>query len=337
MLGGERLQRSAHRPVRRDPARDDQRRRFDTRDSPARPVDQAIDHRGLEGCGDILWRMMPHRPRHRALEAGEREMRLGRSLQRSRQRHDRLPQRRRLLDVRPAGKAQAQQLRGLVERLARGIVDRRRDPAIAADALDQQQLAMPARHQQQQIGKGEVRIGQPRAERMPLQMIDRDERLARRMRQRLAGDEPHHHAADQPRPCRRRDRIDLIQSQPGILERRRDQRLQRLDVRARRDFGHHAPEGRMRRLLPCQPVAEHLPIAGDERGGGFVARGFEAEDDPGGHGRPSIAPHGGCRRVGVWAWLQKRGTTLTLPRLRRSLPLPPGEGRGPPGAAGWEG
>ncbi|PAV93461.1 hypothetical protein WR25_24839 [Diploscapter pachys] len=123
------------------------------------------------------------------------------------------------------------------------------------------------------------------------------------MGQRLAGDEAHHHAADQPGPRGRRDRIDLIESQPGILERRRDQRLQRLDMRTRRDFGHDAPEGRMRRLLPRKSVAEHLPIAGDERGGGFVARRFEAEDDPGGHGRPSIAPHGGCRRVGVWAWL----------------------------------
>src|SRR3546814_7611070 len=68
---------------------------------------------------------------------------------------------------------------------------------------------MPARDEQQQIGEGEVGVGEARAERMALEMIDRDQRLVRGVRERLAGDQPDHHPADQPRPGGRGDRIDV--------------------------------------------------------------------------------------------------------------------------------
>jgi len=180
--------------------------------------------------------------------------------------------------------------------LAGGIVDRRGEAAIARDPLDQQQLAMAAGHEQQQIGEGEIGIGQPRAERMPLQMVDRDQRLADRMRQRLAGDEADHDAADQAGAGGGGDRVDRIETQPGIGERATDERFERLDMRARGDFGDDAAERRMRRLLPGEAVAEHAPVAGHERGGGLVAGGFEAEDDPGSHARFPSGTRRGCRR-----------------------------------------
>ncbi len=138
---------------------------------------------------------------------------------------------------------------------------------------------MPARDEQQQIGKFQIRVGQTRAERMAFEVIDRDQRLARRMRQRLAGDEPDHHPADQPRPRRRRDRIDIGQRNASIGQRRRDQRAQHLDMRARGDFGHHAAIRPVRRLLPRKPVRQDTAIRGDEGGGGFVAARFKAEDE----------------------------------------------------------
>ena len=49
---------------------------------------------------------------------------------------------------------------------------------------------MPARDEQQQIGKVELRIGQPRGQRMALEMVDRDQRLVAGHRQRLGGDQP---------------------------------------------------------------------------------------------------------------------------------------------------
>ena len=61
------------------------------------------------------------------------------------------------LHRRSAGIAQAEQFRGLVERLAGGVVDGGGEAAVAADPLDEQQLAMAARDQQQQIGESEAR------------------------------------------------------------------------------------------------------------------------------------------------------------------------------------
>jgi hypothetical protein len=106
-----------------------------------------------------------------------------------------------------AGIAKAEQFCGLVERLARGVVDRRREPAVIADALDEQQLAMAPRYEEQQIGEGEAGFDEARAERMAFEMINRDQRLVRGVRQRLSGDEPDHDAADQPGSCGRSDRV----------------------------------------------------------------------------------------------------------------------------------
>ncbi len=137
---------------------------------------------------------------------------------------------------------------------------------------------MPARDEQQQIGEFEVRIAQPRRQRMAFEMVDRDQRLARRQRQRLAGDEAHHHPADQPGSRGGGDRVDLRQRHPRLGQRGLDQRRQHLDMRARRDLGHDAAIGPVRRFLARQPVREHGAVARHQRGGGLVAARFEAED-----------------------------------------------------------
>src|SRR3546814_3259016 len=49
-------------------------------------------------------------------------------------------------------------------------------------------------------------------------------------------------------------------------------------MRARGDFGHHAAIGPVRRFLPREAVRDDRAVAAHERRGGFVARGFEAQD-----------------------------------------------------------
>ena len=68
---------------------------------------------------------------------------------------------------------------------------------------------MPAGDKQQQIREVEVGIGEARRQRMALEMVDRDQRLARRERQALAGEQRDHHSADQARARGRGDRIDV--------------------------------------------------------------------------------------------------------------------------------
>src|SRR3546814_9271312 len=95
--------------------------------------------------------------RDRALEPGEGEMRFDAADQWARERHGAgvtVP--RGAFDRGAARIAEPEQFRRLVERFARGIVDRGGEAAIDTNAADQQQLAMPARDEQQQIGEGEV-------------------------------------------------------------------------------------------------------------------------------------------------------------------------------------
>ena len=113
---------------------------------------------------------------------------------------------------------------------------------------------------------------------MAFEMIDRDQRLARGVRQRLAGDQPDHHPPISPGPAVAAIASTSASVTPASASAARDQRLQHLDMRARRDLRHDAAIGRVRRFLPGQPVRQDAPVAGDQRRRGLVAGGFEAED-----------------------------------------------------------
>ena len=120
-----------------------------------------------------------------------------------------------------AGKAKPKELRRLVKRFARRIVNRGGKPPISPDALHQQQAGnarqKPAAANREIASSASARRG---LKRMPLQMIDRDQWLARRMGQRFCSHQPDHHAADQPRPRSRRNGINIRQRYASIRQRR---------------------------------------------------------------------------------------------------------------------
>ena len=116
--------------------------------------------------------------------------------------------RRLLLDQRPAGIAEAEQFRRLVECLADRVVDRAAEPQVVADAAHAEDLGMAAGGEEQAIGKRR-RVGEPRGERMRLQMIDRDQRLVVSKRDRLRRGQPDNDAADQARARRRGNAVEV--------------------------------------------------------------------------------------------------------------------------------
>src|SRR3712207_8938664 len=67
---------------------------------------------------------------------------------------------------------------------SRGVVDGGGETPVAAKPFDEQDLAVAARDEEQQIGKGKFRIAQHRRQSVALEMVDRDQRLARRQRDR---------------------------------------------------------------------------------------------------------------------------------------------------------
>ncbi len=183
-----------------------------------------------------------------------------------------------LLYRRPARIGKAEELRRLVERLARRIVDRRGEAAVIAKTAHFEQLAVPAGDEQQEIGEIEIGIDQPRRERVAFEMVDGDQRLAGGKREALAGKQRDHHSADQPRAGGRRHGVDVMDRNPGVIENLADQRRQNRHVRPRRNLGNHAAVRLMRLGLADDRLSEDLPVAGDQRRRAVVARGFEAED-----------------------------------------------------------
>ena len=88
---------------------------------------------------------------------------------------------------------------------------------------------MPAGRKQQQIRKADI-VREPRGEGMSLKVIDRDEGLSHRQRQRLGGCQPDNHAADQPRPGGGGDSVDIAQIDPRGLQRPRHQPVDHVDM-----------------------------------------------------------------------------------------------------------
>ena len=107
-------------------------------------------------------------------------------------------------------------------------------------------------------------------------MVDRDQRLAGGEREALAGEKRDHHAADQSRPGRRRDCVDVANRHVGVIEHLADQTRQDLDMGARRDLRDDPAIGLVRAVLPDHRLRENAPVAGHQRYRTVVARGLKA-------------------------------------------------------------
>ncbi len=246
------------------------------------PIDEAIDHGLLEGGRDVL-RSVETRiasPEDSALQAREREMRLARSDQRARKRHRRQDSALGgVFDGGASWKAEAEHFGALVEGFAGGVIDRGGKSTVAADPFDKQELAMAARDEQEEIGKAEVRLRDHRRQCVALEMVERDKRLVSGERKPLRGDQPDHDPTDEAGPRRGGDRVHLVKGGSGFGKHIFYQPGQNFDVRARGDFGHHAPIWAMRALLPRKLVRQDAPVGGDQRCCGFVAARFYAENE----------------------------------------------------------
>ena len=130
---------------------------------------------------------------------------------------------------------------------------------------------MPARHQQQRIGKSDGLVGQARAQRMAFEMVDRDQRRIGRHGQRLGAHQADHHPADKTRPGCRGDRVAIGQAYARIGQHALDHGGEPLGMRARGDLGHHSAEVGVFGILRGDPLRHDAPFAVDQRDRGFIA------------------------------------------------------------------
>ncbi len=81
---------------------------------------------------------------------------------------------------------------------------------------------MPARGDEDEKGEGDA-VRQSRGQRVRLEVVDGDERLAARQRDPLARHQPNKHAADEAGTCCRGHSVEILGRDFGPRQRARDQ------------------------------------------------------------------------------------------------------------------
>src|SRR5215469_74136 len=163
---------------------------------------------------------------------------------------------REIVDYPAARVAQAQQFRDLVESLAGGVVARTAETPIAAEIFDREERGMPARHDQREKRERNPLLDE-RGQDVPLDMVDTDHRLARRLHQALRAHQADQQRADEARPAGHGDTIDVAEGAPGGFYRALNQGHDRDDVIARRELGHDSTVGAVDVVLVGDAAGAH--------------------------------------------------------------------------------
>jgi hypothetical protein len=142
---------------------------------------------------------------------------------------------------------------------------------------------VPAGGDQAEEGRLE-RLAAPHAEEVggdvPLQVIHRRERQPPRGGEGLGGGEPHQQRPHQPGSARDGHQADVIERDPGLLQRARDHEVDELQMLARGDLGNDAAKTIVH--LRGDRIRAHGAPAVDDRRARIVTAGLDREDGKGG-------------------------------------------------------
>ena len=189
-------------PWRRAPRR--RARRAAGRSPPESP------RRGRPARSGQLVAELAHAPQERRLQAREREIVAVLPAQHRREREARgIAVARDELERGASGVAQPEQARALVERLARRVVARAAEPHRRRVVGHVEHERVPARGQQARERRLQRERREPQRRDVAEQVVDRHERQAAPVGQRLGRREPDEQRADQARALRHRDGVDV--------------------------------------------------------------------------------------------------------------------------------
>ena len=139
---------------------------------------------------------------------------------------------------RPAGIAQAQQLRALVESFACGVVEGLAEQRVVADAADAHELGVAARDEQRDERKLRRGIGQQRREQMAFEVVHADRRHAQRVGEAVGGARADQQRAGEPGPFGVGDGADVGDRAAPLRA-----RIWRVSGRSRRMWSREASSG----------------------------------------------------------------------------------------------
>ena len=179
---------------------------------------------------------------------------------------------------------QPQAFAELVEGFADRIVARlgeSLDPGGGGGLDAQQQRVSAGNHQADEaLGRRLRRLAaqpQERREEMRLHVMHTVELAAQTVGEALAQRETDEQRADETGAARRGDGVDLGEAHSGARERGLEDRGPVPQVLAGRDLGHDSAVRQVRELARHHR-GEHAAVAVDDRAGGVVARGLDAQD-----------------------------------------------------------
>ena len=126
-------------------------------------------------------------------------------------------------------------------------------------------------------------MGEAWGERVRLEMVHGDEGQPARERDGLPRGDADDQPADQPRPRRGGDAVDLVEAETSFGQRLGDENIEQLDMGARGDLRHDAAELGVERKLRAHHIGEDDALAAclapHQGGGGLVAARLDAEHD----------------------------------------------------------
>ncbi len=259
--------------------------------------DENIDHRVLELARDVgparvvertAGRLAAHERQRRGLEAAEAHVEVAARKHRPRQRHGAVPSRlREARQRRSAGIRQTEQLGRLVEGLAGRVVLGVAQQPVLPDARDFEQLAVTAGHQQRDERKPGLRLGEQRREQMALHVMHADRGLAQRVAERAGDARAHQQRAGQAGPLRVGDAVEVGKPGPRLGQHPLREGHDPPHMIAGGELGHDAAIDAVHRHLRVQRMREQPAGRVVDGHAGFVAGGFDAENE---HGRmPAVA------------------------------------------------
>lgn len=172
--------------------------------------------------------------------------------------------------------------RDLVERLARGVVDRAPERPEATVRLHQHQIAVRPAHHQHDRGELGLRrdvlgLVEPVRVDVTLEVIHADEGQTRGEREAARVVRADEETPDEPGSDGRGDRIDLGELPSRVAERFLCDDIERAKVLPRRDLGDDAA-GVLVDELRCDDVRTDASAVLDDRDAGLVARRLDRED-----------------------------------------------------------
>lgn len=249
--------------------------------------DQCVDHRVLEAArhvraGRVVEHASAYGDDHGGLESAEAEIEPWPVEHRARKLDGAgaaaLGERR---ERGPAGVAEVEEFRRLVEGLSCRIVQRLSEDAVPPKARYFHQHRVPARDLQgheREIRR--VRL-QRRRQEMPFEVVHADDRHAPGIAQRAGEAGADQQRANQTRPGGIGNPVNGLSRQPGLGQGVVNHRQQALNVLAGGELGDDAAVLRVQRDLAEDAVGEQALMAVVEGDRGLVAGGFDAEDQHG--------------------------------------------------------